>query len=452
MHTAFMTKTHPGHCCVFGLMWGDEGKGKIVDLLAGAYDCVVRYNGGANAGHTVWIGQEKFALHLLPAGILRTGVVAVIGPGVVVDPPTLRSEIAALEARGIAVAEHLRLSNRAHLVMPYHKAEDRLSEARMGDERKIGTTTRGIGPCYADKARRSTGVRFNDVLHEPGLEDRVLRILEDRRSALAALGGTDDPGLDRAEVLASLRIARDELSQYVCDTTRYLGDAVRAGRRMLFEGANGMLLDLDHGTYPFVTSSSTGPGGIAGGAGVPPTLLRRTIGVTKAYSTRVGGGPFVAELGDELGDRIRKQGNEYGTTTGRPRRCGWFDAVACGYSARLGGATDLAIMHMDTLAGFERVGMCVAYDCRGRKVEDPPAGVAELSECRPVIEYLPGWGEEVRTAASREALPINAQRYIEAIERRTGVAATIISVGPERSQTLLSEPWRSCVAEGGPTA
>ncbi len=446
-HTS-VTDAHPGHSCVFGLMWGDEGKGKIVDLLAGGFDCVVRYNGGANAGHTVWIGPEKFALHLLPAGILRTGVVAVIGPGVVVDPQALMQEIAGLTARGMKIGDQLKISSRAHLVMPYHKLEDQLSEGVASGGQKLGTTVRGIGPCYAEKARRSGGIRFDDLLNEPALADRVRRIVENKAKILAALYGHDQPP-DVEACLHVIADARASLSGYVCDTTKYLDDAIRSGRRLLFEGANGLLLDIDHGTFPFVTSSSTGPAGVASGAGVPPTILRRTIGVTKAYSTRVGSGPFVTELSDAVGDRIREQGHEYGTTTGRPRRCGWFDAVACRYSARLGGATDIAVMHLDTLAGFERVGICTAYECDGERIDVPPAGVARLERCRPVIEFLPGWGDEVRDARTRAQLPPNARAYVERIESLVGAAVTIVSVGPERSQTLLGGGWAR-VVEGAP--
>ena len=423
------------HVCVFGLGWGDEGKGKIVDLLCPAFDIVVRYNGGANAGHTVCAGGETFKLHLLPTGALHANVMAVIGPGVVVDPVALIDEIDRLAERGIDVIPRLRISDRAHLVLAYHKIEDQLSERAAGEGGKLGTTSRGIGPCYADKMRRSTGLRFAD-LADRDLTPQVRKIVSAKQASFQALFG-DHGGLTADAVLADLSAARSRLGTAICDTTALLHDAIDVGRTILFEGANGVLLDVDHGTYPFVTSSSTGPHGIGPGAGVPPSMVRRLIGVSKAYSTRVGSGPFVTELKDAVGDRIRERGREYGTTTGRPRRCGWFDAVACRYAARVTGATDLALLHLDTLSGFDEIGVCVAYRRGGQTFRTPPANAALLERCEPVIEFVPGWREDLRDIRRFTDLPENAREYIERIEGLVGVPVSLAGVGPERAQTLV---------------
>lgn len=438
------------HTCVFGLGWGDEGKGKVVDLLSPAFDVVVRFNGGANAGHTVCVGKETFALHLLPTGALHRHATAVIGPGVVVDTAKLIAELDALESRGIDAAPRLKISDRAHLVLAYHKIEDQLSENAARSDGKIGTTARGIGPCYADKMRRSTAVRFADLVHDPQLPDRIREIVRERRTALQSAYG-DDRELNVETTLAELEAARSRLASNVCDTTEFLHSAMDAGRRILFEGANGVLLDIDHGTYPFVTSSSTGPHGIGPGAGVPPNRVTCLVGTTKAYATRVGAGPFVTELNDDIGERIRREGKEYGTTTGRPRRCGWFDAVACRYAARVTGVTDLALMHVDTLSGLERVGICVAYRLHGRTLTAPPAHVDQLRAVEPIYEFLPGWNENLRSVRDVEELPAAARAYIERIESLVGVDAAIISVGPERGQTLVRGTLRETVKQD-PTA
>ena len=421
--------------CVVGLGWGDEGKGKIVDLLSGDFDIVVRYNGGANAGHTVCIGSEKFALHLVPSGVLSEGVVGLIGPGVVVDPAGLVSEIDALVARGVRIGDNLKLSDRAHVVMPYHKIEDRLSETAASDDSRIGTTARGIGPCYAEKMHRTSAVRMCDLLRLDRLHDRVESVVRMRQAAFRAMYGQDG-GLDFAAVWKELTAAAERLRPFICDTTDYLQRALESGKRLLFEGANGTLLDVDHGTYPFVTSSSTGGHGVAGGAGVPPGAVRRVIGVTKAYATRVGAGPFVTELRDATGDAIRERGHEYGTTTGRPRRCGWFDAVATRYSVRLGGVTDVALMHLDTLSGMDRVGVCVGYDLDGSALTGLPADAEQLARVRPVFEFLPGWSGDLQSVTRFEDLPERARGYVERIEGLVGAPVTLISVGPERTQTI----------------
>jgi adenylosuccinate synthase len=426
------------HTCVFGLGWGDEGKGKIVDMLCPDFDYVVRFNGGANAGHTVWVGSEKFALHLLPTGVLHERVVAVIGPGVVVDPISLIAEIDALASRGIDVAKRLRISDRACLVLAYHKIEDQLSEQAAGEGGKIGTTARGIGPCYADKMRRTTAVRFADLVHETKLHARVGKIVAARQSSLKAAYGSDG-GLTVETVTADLVKAHERLGALVTDTTTLLHDEIDAGKSVLFEGANGVLLDVDHGTYPYVTSSSTGPHGIGPGAGVPPSMVTRMIGVTKAYATRVGGGPFVSELADAMGDRIRDRGHEYGTTTGRPRRCGWFDAVAGRYAARVSGVTDVALLHLDTLSEFEQVGVCTAYRCGDRTLTSPPASPELLEKCRPVIEYSPGWSGDLSAIRRYSDLPATARAYVDRIESLLGAPVSLVGVGPERSQTLTKD-------------
>ncbi|MFQ5462604.1 MAG: adenylosuccinate synthase [Phycisphaerae bacterium] len=439
-----MASANLEHTCVFGLGWGDEGKGKIVDLLCPAFDVVARFNGGANAGHTVWVGGEKFALHLLPSGVLHRNTINVIGPGVVVDPSSLLTEIDALAERGYDLLDRLRISDRAHLVMPYHKAEDQASEQSADPARKIGTTARGIGPCYADKMLRKTAIRFADVLHELRLLDRLSGILKARGASLAAAYGWESQ-FDAQKLHAELLEAVARLKPAICDTTALLHDVLGQGKRILFEAANGMLLDVDHGTYPFVTSSSTGPHGIGSGAGIPPQRVTRLVGVTKAYATRVGAGPFVSELEDETGERIRNQGHEFGTTTGRPRRCGWFDAVANRHAAMLAGATDVALMHLDTLSGFEQVGICVAYRVDGDTLTAPPADGSRLERAEPVIEYGPGWHEDLRSVRRFEDLPAAAKAYVARVESLLGVAVTLAGVGPDRAQVLIRGPLADIV-------
>ncbi len=447
-----MTPTSGEHTCVFGLGWGDEGKGKVVDHLCPRFDLVVRFNGGANAGHTVCVGDETFALHLLPTGVLHDSVTGVIGPGVVVDPITLLSEIDGLSVRGIDAASRLRISDRAHLVMAYHKLEDQLSESSTGSDKRIGTTARGIGPCYADKMRRTTAIRFADLVYDDSLDTRVRELVTNRLSSLRATYG-DEAQLDIDAILADLATARARLEPLVCDTTDLIHNAMDNGKRVLFEGANGMLLDVDHGTYPFVTSSSTGPHGIGPGAGVMPDRVSRRIGALKAYSTRVGSGPFVTELKDETGDRIRQRGKEFGTTTGRPRRCGWFDAVSSAYAARLSGATEIAMLHLDTLSGFDQVGICVAYRVDDKTLTTPPADAGRLERAEPVVEMLPGWKENLRSTASFDDLPASALQYLDRIESLVGAPVTIAGVGPDRSQTLERSPTHATdAAPPTPTA
>ena len=437
--------------CVFGLSWGDEGKGKLVDLLCSNFDVVVRFNGGANAGHTVCIGDQKFALHLLPTGVLRKDTTGVIGPGVVVDPITLLEEIDGLAQRGMDVTGRLRISDRAHLVLAYHKIEDRLSEGAATDTARIGTTARGIGPCYADKMKRSTAIRFNDLIHDPGLDERVRAIVASRKAALLAMYG-DDGGLYADRVIADIATARSRLGELVGNTTEFLQQTMDSGRAVLFEGANGMLLDVNHGTYPFVTSSNTGPHGIGPGAGIPAARVTRSIGVAKAYATRVGAGPFVSELHDETGERIRQAGHEFGTTTGRPRRCGWFDAVSCRYSAQRSGATDVALMHLDTLSGFEEVGVCVAYRVDGHTYDTVMADATLLARAEPVVEMVPGWKENLREVRQFEDLPAAARSYVQRIESLVHVPVSIVGVGPERAQTLARGDLQNMLEPAGDSA
>ncbi|MCH7840718.1 MAG: adenylosuccinate synthase [Planctomycetes bacterium] len=445
-----MKTTNGVHTCVFGLGWGDEGKGKIVDLLCPGFDIVVRYNGGANAGHTVCVGSETFALHLLPTGALHADVISVIGPGVALDPVQLVQEIDHLSQRGIDVLSRLKLSDRAHLVLAYHKLEDHLSERAAAASGRIGTTARGIGPCYADKMKRSTAVRVADLVYDSDIDDRIRKLVGARKALFQSLYG-DDGGLDADAVVADLSAARQRLSATVCDTTVFLHEAMAAGQTILFEGANGILLDVDHGTYPFVTSSSTGPHGIGAGAGVPSGRLGRIIGTIKCYATRVGSGPFVSELKDKTGDRIREQGREFGTTTGRPRRCGWFDAVASRHAAAIAGVTDLALLHLDTLRGFNEIGICTGYRLAGRSISAPPALAQDLERTEPILEMVPGWDEDVQSIRRFEDLPEATRRYIDRIESLVGVAVSIAGVGPDRSQILVRGPLADVIRIPEPT-
>jgi len=423
-----------GHTCVVGLHWGDEGKGKIVDLLTEHFDVVVRYNGGGNAGHTVQIAGQRFALHLLPVGVLRAGKTAVIGPGVALDLLRMLEEITALAQRGITVGD-LKISDRANLVMPYHKKQDLLSEASLGAGR-IGTTARGIGPCYADKMLRATALRVGDLLRPDLFREKLTRIVDLKNRMLAALYGDNKP-LDAEAIGDEYLAAVESIRSNICDTTRFFYEAMQAGKRLLFEGANGTLLDVDHGTFPFVTSSTTSAIGVPAGAGVPASTLRTCIGVTKAYTTRVGAGPFPSELDNEVGQYIRDRGHEYGTTTGRPRRCGWFDAVAAQYSVRLSGITHMAVMHLDTLTGLDRVGICTGYTTPAGPLPGFVSDSALLAEAQPIIEFMPGWKDDPRNARSFDELPRPARDYLARIESLVGVPIGIVSVGPDRAQTLI---------------
>ncbi len=430
---------------VVGMQWGDEGKGKIVDILTARHDVIVRYNGGANAGHTIQVGNQRYALHLIPSGILSPGKTCVIANGVVVDPEKLIEEMDQLRARGIEVGENLRLSDRAHVVMPYHKEHDAALETVLSrraspddNDQSIGTTRRGIGPAYADKIYRSTAIRVGDLLNPDVLGKRLRVICEIRTAELAALG-VKAPPLDSAALTTRFAALGRRLAPHITDTTYLLHDCLREGKRILFEGANACLLDIDHGTYPYVTSSNCSVLGIPAGTGVPGTHIHRVLGIMKAYSTRVGAGPFPTELDNELGQRIRERGREYGTTTGRPRRCGWLDLVAVRYSAMICGATGLACMLLDVLSGIEELKLCTAYRLPDGSTTDrfiPDA--VRLGDAEPVYETMPGWTEDIDDATQRSRLPVNAQRYLDRIETCVGAPIEIVSVGPERSQTLTA--------------
>jgi adenylosuccinate synthase len=420
--------------CVVGLQWGDEAKGKIVDLLTPQHDVVVRYNGGANAGHTVVTNGQTYKLSLLPTGVLRPELQSVIANGVVVYPPRFLEEVDSLRAAGIPVGENLKVSDHAHVIFPYHLEEERLSEA--GSEQAIGTTGRGIGPCYQDKVGRVCGVRLGELLYPQHLRER-LRLIVARKnrilSALSAEAQTFD-----AELLCDKYLEYAErMRPYITDTTRLLHQALAAGKGILFEAAQGSLLDVDHGTYPYVTSSNSSPAGVWSGSGVPARRLNRVVGVIKAYTTRVGRGPFPTELNDGIGERIRRTGREYGTVTGRPRRCGWFDAVAARYTAALAGADDLALMLLDVLSEVDEVSICTAYEKDGQRLDHFPSDAFLLEHCRPVYETLPGWRTEISKVRRRADLPAAARSYIERLSQLLGLPISIISVGPDREQTIF---------------
>ena len=426
--------------CVVGLQWGDEAKGKIVDLLCDRHDAVVRYQGGANAGHTVVAEGVTYKLSLLPTGILRAGIDCVIGNGVVIHPPALLQEIETLARQGVEIGERLHVSNRAHVILPYHLAEERLTEESASAADHLGTTRRGIGPCYRDKVGRVHGVRVGDLYHPELFRERLDRIIAYKNRLLSAMLPDFEPFDPRAVAEEYLGLA-ERLRPFVRDTTTWLHEALGKGKRLLFEGAQGSLLDVDHGSYPYVTSSNSSAAGIAAGSGVPTRHIDRWIGIVKAYTTRVGGGPFPTEQDNEIGERIRKIGREYGTVTGRPRRCGWFDAVAARYSARVSGSTEIAVMLLDVLSGLDVVNVAVAYeDERGRAVQEMPAQLADLERCRPVYESLPGWPEDLTGARTWSELPARARDYVRFLGGRIGVPVSIASVGPDRRQTIAVPP------------
>jgi adenylosuccinate synthase len=425
--------------CVIGLQWGDEAKGKLVDLLAPRFDIVVRYQGGANAGHTVVAGSETYKLHHIPSGILHSDVQNLITPGVVINPSTMIDEMNGLLARGIDVKRNLRVSERAHLVMPWHMIEDRVINSQKVGGESIGTTNRGIGPCYRDKVGRTHAIRVADLV-EPHRDERIATVAAAKRQVLLGLGANEE----ELEIIQPEKVQElaaywgESLRPMIGDTTDYLLDAFEDGKQVLFEGAQGALLDIDHGTYPFVTSSNSSGVGVCAGAGVPPRWIKTVIGVCKAYSTRVGGGPFPTELTDETGDKIRELGREYGTTTGRPRRCGWFDAVAVRYTARLSGVTQLSLMMMDVLSHFDELKICIAYDLDGERITRLPSSAADLRRCVPVYETIDGWNSPVDDATHVDDFPPGAIAYIKRIEELVGVPVGILSVGPDRRQTIFT--------------
>lgn len=417
---------------VVGTQWGDEGKGKITDYLAEKAEVVARYQGGNNAGHTISIEGKKYKLHLIPSGIFYEDKVCVIGNGVVVDPKALVAELNHLRENGFS-ADNLWISDRAHVIMPYHIALDRLEERGKGDN-KIGTTGKGIGPAYMDKAAR-IGIRIADLLDESTFREKLQKNLDDKNRLLERV--YDAEGFDFDKLFNEYRAYAEQIRPYVTDTSVILNEAIDQGRRVLFEGAQGVMLDIDQGTYPYVTSSNPVAGGVCIGAGVGPTKIHHVVGVAKAYTTRVGDGPFPTELLDTVGDQIREVGNEYGTTTGRPRRVGWFDSVVVRHARRVSGITGLSLNSLDVLTGLPKVKICTAYRYRGKLIENYPANLRVLSECEPVYEELDGWTEDITGVRSLEQLPLQALHYVERVSQLTGIPLTIFSVGPNREQTNL---------------
>ena len=425
--------------CVVGLQWGDEAKGKIVDLLTEDHAFVVRYNGGANAGHTVVSGGQTFKLSLLPTGVLRPNVRAVIGNGVVVYPPRFLEEVSNLRQAGIAIGDNLVVSDHAHVIFPYHLEEERLNEGGAGEA--IGTTGRGIGPCYQDKVGRQFAIRLGEMLHPEHLRERLIPIVERKNRLLRALS-SEARQFDADTICRDYLSCIEQIRPHVADTSRLLHEALRQGQGILFEAAQGTLLDVDHGTYPYVTSSNSSTAGVWSGSGVPARKLDRVVGVIKAYSTRVGRGPFPTELDDGpdgIGERIRRTGREYGTVTGRPRRCGWFDAVATRYSATLNDADELAVMLLDVLSDLPEIRLAVAYEMDGQRLDSFPTDAFVLEHCRPVYETQPGWRQDVSSARRLADLPAAARRYVERLGELLGRPVTIVSVGPDRAQTIFTK-------------
>ncbi len=419
---------------VVGTQWGDEGKGKIVDLLTSQAQFVVRYQGGNNAGHTLVVGGDKFIFHLIPSGILHAGTRCCIGNGVVLDPEVFLREVDNLKARGVAVGpENLRISERTQVIMPYHQRLDVAREEQKGAA-KIGTTGRGIGPCYEDKVARR-GIRVADLIDPDSLKAKLAEILPEKNFFLEKFLGAEPFTLD--EILSKYVPMGARLKPLVADVSVLLQEAAQQGKNILFEGAQGTHLDIDHGTYPYVTSSSPVAGGAATGAGVGPTQLHRVLGIVKAYTTRVGGGPFPTECLDKIGDHLVECGVEFGSTTGRRRRCGWLDAVVLKASARLNGLTGLAITKLDVLTSLDPVKICVAYEVDGVQRDTIPATIKELERCRPVFEELPGWREDIRKVRRFEDLPPATRSYLQRVEALVGVPIQIISVGPDREETIV---------------
>ena len=417
---------------IVGAQWGDEGKGKATDLLGDRVEYVVRYQGGNNAGHTVVIGDQKYALHLLPSGILSPSVVPVIGNGVVIDPGVLLQEIKGLNERGINTSK-LVISANAHLITPYHRTIDKVTERFLGNN-KIGTTGRGIGPAYADKINR-IGIRVQDLFDPSILEQKIEAALRDKNQVLIKV--FNRKGMEVQQILDEYLEYADILRPYVTDTSLLLDKALAAGKVVLLEGSQGTLLDVDHGTYPFVTSSNPTAGGACAGSGIGPTKITRVIGILKAYTTRVGSGPFPTELFDEDGEALRRIGGEVGVTTGRNRRCGWFDAPIARYATRVNGLTDFFLTKLDVLTGWEKIPVCVAYDIDGVRVEELPASQTDFHHAKPIYEYMPGWKEDISNCKNFEDLPKNAQDYVKFLEKISGAPMSAIGVGPGRNQTIV---------------
>ena len=426
---------------IVGTQWGDEGKGKVVDLLTADADVIVRFQGGNNAGHTIVFDDKKFILHLIPSGIFHPEKKCLIGNGVVIDPEVLLKEIENLESQGVSVKPgHLYISERAHLIMPYHKAIDHGREAKKG-KTKIGTTGRGIGPCYEDKIARR-GIKVGDLLDEKLFHDKLKEVLEEKNFYLTQYLGGEALSFD--EIYDSYRRMGERLAPYVTNVALELERARKEGAKILFEGAQGTQLDIDHGTYPFVTSSNTVAGGACHGAGVGPTSIDFVLGICKAYTTRVGGGPFPTELFDETGQYMRERGGEYGSTTGRPRRCGWLDGVVLKEAVRLNGLSALAVTKLDVLTGLDPLKVCVAYELDGERIENVPGNIRAVERLKPIYEEVPGWHEDISTVTRFEDLPENCRRYLRYLEEFSGVPVEIVSVGPAREQTIvLKNPFRT---------
>ncbi len=430
---------------VVGAQWGDEGKGKVVDLLTEHAQVVVRFQGGNNAGHTLVVGTQKTVLHLIPSGILHAGKTCVIGNGCVIDPTVLMKEIDGLRARGfLQDPTQLLISEHAHVIFPWHKHLDALREKLRGGA-AIGTTGRGIGPAYEDKVARH-GIRVRDLLDIDRLRKRVKERLPSALEEMAQLAKSakaEEPLLEAEAIVSEYAVMGTRLKDFVGDGSLFLSEHARKGTRILFEGAQGTLLDVDHGTYPYVTSSNTVAGNAAVGSGIGPTVIDRVMGITKAYTTRVGGGPFPTELGDETGERMRRVGDEFGATTGRPRRCGWLDTVVLRYAARVNGLWGLALTKLDVLSGFDTLKICTSYELDGKRVTELPGELEELSRVTPIYEELPGWEKPLAGCRTLEDLPATALRYVRRVEEMVGVPVVCISVGAERGETiLLSNPFR----------
>ena len=424
---------------VVGTQWGDEGKGKITDFLSANAEVIARYQGGDNAGHTIVIDGKKFKLHLIPSGIFFPEKISVIGNGVVVNPKSLVKELAYLHEEGVST-DSLRISDRAHVILPYHIELDRLQEESKG-ENKIGTTIKGIGPAYMDKAAR-VGIRIADLLDREVFAERLRINLEEKNRQFTKL--YDAEALSFDDIFEEYYEYGQQIKQYVTDTSVILNDALDNGKRVLFEGAQGVMLDIDQGTYPFVTSSNPVAGGVTIGSGVGPSKIDKVVGVCKAYTSRVGDGPFPTELFDEVGDRIREVGHEYGTVTGRPRRVGWFDSVVMRHSRRVSGITNLSLNSIDVLSGLDTVKICVAYDLDGERIDYYPASLEQLKRCKPIYEELPGWSEDITGVRHLDELPENARNYVRRVGELVGVRISTFSVGPDRDQTnILESVWSS---------
>ena len=424
---------------VVGTQWGDEGKGKITDFLSANAEVIARYQGGDNAGHTIVIDGKKFKLHLIPSGIFFPEKISVIGNGVVINPKSLVKELAYLHEEGVTT-DSLRISDRAHVILPYHIELDRLQEESKGDN-KIGTTIKGIGPAYMDKAAR-VGIRIADLLDRDVFAERLRINLEEKNRQFTKLYDAEPLSFD--DIFEEYYEYGQQIKQYVTDTSVILNDALDNGKRVLFEGAQGVMLDIDQGTYPFVTSSNPVAGGVTIGSGVGPSKIDKVVGVCKAYTSRVGDGPFPTELFDEVGDRIREVGHEYGTTTGRPRRVGWFDSVVMRHSRRVSGITNLSLNSIDVLSGLDTVKICVAYDLDGERIDHYPASLEQLKRCKPIYEELPGWSEDITGVRHLDELPENARNYVRRVGELVGVRISTFSVGPDRDQTnILESVWSS---------